>query len=67
MTIIWSTEDDRRRAAEARRELVERDELMTTFIRWLVDRSAPDGLVTVPEFTAETEARLLALLRLERA
>jgi hypothetical protein len=63
VTIIWITEEDRRRAAEVRRERIERDELMTLFCRWLLARAGHDGPVTVPELTPETEARLLSLLR----
>jgi hypothetical protein len=63
VTIIWITEEDRRRAAEARRERIERDELMTVFCRWLAARAGHDGPVTVPDLTGETEARLLGLLR----
>ena len=65
MTIIRITEDDRQRAADVRRERIERDELMTLFCRWLLARAGHDGPVTVPEMTAETEARLLGLLRQE--
>ena len=63
MTIIWITEEDRQRAAEVRRERIERDELMTLFCRWLLARAGHDGPVTVPELTPETKARLLSLLR----
>jgi hypothetical protein len=66
VTIIWITEEDRRRAAEARRERIERDQLMMLFCRWLQARTGHDRPVTVPELTAETEARLLRLLRQER-
>jgi hypothetical protein len=63
VTIIWITEEDRQRAAEVQRERIERDELMTMFCRWLMARAGHDGPVDVPELTAETEARLLRLLR----
>jgi hypothetical protein len=66
VTIIWITEEDRRRAAEVRRERIERDQLMMLFCRWLQARTGHDGPVTVPELTAETEARLLRLFRQER-
>ena len=66
MTIIWITEEDRRRAAEARRERIERDRLMMLFGRWLDARTGHDGPVRVPELTAETEARLLRLFRQTR-
>jgi hypothetical protein len=65
VTIIRITEEDRRRAAEVRRERIERDELMMLFCQWLQARVGHDGPVTVPELTAETEARLLRLLRQE--
>jgi hypothetical protein len=63
VTIIWITEEERRRAAEARRERIERDQLMLTFCRWLHARAGHDGPVRVPELTAETGARLLKLFR----
>jgi hypothetical protein len=63
VTIIRITEEDRQRAAEVRRERIERDELMTLFCQWLQSRVGHDGAVTVPELTAETEARLLRVLR----
>jgi hypothetical protein len=66
VTIVWITEEDRRQAAEVRRERIERDQLMMTFCRWLHARSGHDGPVRVPELTAETEARLLALFRQTR-
>ena len=66
VTIIWITEEDRQRAAEVRRERIERDQLMTLFCRWLLARTGNDGPVTVPELTPETEARLLSLLRQKR-
>ncbi len=66
MTIIWITEEDRRRAADARRERIERDQLMMLFCRWLHARTGHDGPVYVPELTAETEARLLELFRQTR-
>jgi hypothetical protein len=43
VTIIWITEEDRQRAAEVRRERIERDELMTLFCRWLLARAGHDG------------------------
>ena len=66
MTIIWITEEDRRRDAEVRRERIERDQLMMTFCRWLDTRAGHDGRVQVPPLTAETEARLLELFRQTR-
>lgn len=66
MTIIWITEEDRRRGAEIRRERIERDQLMMLFCRWLDARTGHDGPVHVPELTAETEARLLELFRQTR-
>ncbi|MGK5111131.1 MULTISPECIES: hypothetical protein [unclassified Geodermatophilus] len=67
MTIIWITEEDRQRAAEVRRERIARDELMMLFCQWLQARAGPDGLVTVPELTPQTEARLLRLLQQGRS
>jgi hypothetical protein len=66
VTIDWITEEDRRRAARARRECIERDQLMEAFCRWLQARAGHDGPVTVPELTAGTEARLLRLFRQTR-
>ena len=66
MTIIWITEEDRQRAAEIRRERIERDELMTLFCRWLAARAGHDGPVFVPELSPETGTRLLRLLRQAR-
>jgi len=54
------------RAAEARRERIERDQLMMAFCRWLGARTGHDGPVHVPALTAETEARLLELFRQTR-
>ena len=65
MSIIWITEEDRRRDAEFRRERIERDQLVMLFSRWLHAPAGHDGPVYVPELTAETEARLLRLLRRE--
>jgi hypothetical protein len=65
VTIIWITEEDRRRDAEVRRERIERDQLMT-FCRWLDARAGHDGPVQVPPLTAETEARLLDVFRQTR-
>ena len=66
MTIIWISEEDRRRAAEIRRGQIERTQLLKLFGRWLHARTGHDGPVQVPELTAETEARLLSLFRQER-
>jgi hypothetical protein len=66
VTIIWVTEEDRQRAAEVRRDRIERDELMALFCRWLAARAGHDGPVTVPKLTPETEARLLSLVRQRR-
>jgi hypothetical protein len=63
VTIIWVTEDDRRLAADARREHIERDQLMMVFGRWLSARARDDGPVTVPDLPPETEARMLSLFR----
>ena len=65
MTIIWITEEDRRRTAEIRRDHIERDQLML-FGRWLHARSGHDGPVYVPELAPETEARLLEVFRQTR-
>jgi hypothetical protein len=67
VTIRWFTDADRVEQARIVREGVERDELLLTFAGWLADRAEHDGLVTVPELTPETEARLLRLLRDGRA
>ncbi len=52
MTIIRITEEDRQRAAEVRRERIERDELMMLICQWLQSRVGHDGPVTVSELTA---------------
>jgi hypothetical protein len=67
VTIRWFTDADRAEQARIVRERVERDELLLAFVRWLADRAGHDELVTVPELTPETEARLLRLLRDGRA
>ncbi len=66
VTIIWITEEDRRRDAEVRRERIERDQLMMTFCRWLDARAGHDGPVYVPQLTAETEGRPLELFQQTR-
>jgi hypothetical protein len=66
VTLIWITEEDRRRSAEIRREQIERAQLLMLFGRWLHARTGHDGPVYVPELTAETEARLLELFRQTR-
>ena len=66
VTIVWITEEDRRRAAVVRRERIEREQLMMAFCRWLGARTGHDGPVYVPKLTAETEARLLELFRQTR-
>jgi hypothetical protein len=63
VTIRWFTDADRAEQARIAREQIERDELMFTFARWLEDRAGGHGVVTLPELTPETEARLLRLLR----
>jgi hypothetical protein len=63
VTIRWLTDDDRAEQARTARELRERDELLSTFVRWLSDRAGHDGPFHVPELSAETEARLSRLLR----
>ena len=66
MTTLRITEEDRRRADRARRECLERDELMMALHRWLGARTGHDGPVYAPRLTVETEARLLELFRQTR-
>jgi hypothetical protein len=63
VAIHFSTDADRDEVARTRRARAERDELWLTFARWLQDRAGHDGPITVPTLTAETEARLVRLLR----
>jgi hypothetical protein len=63
VALRFFTEADLDERARTRRERVERDELWLTFARWLMERAGNDGPVTVPTLTAETEARLIRLLR----
>ena len=66
VSIIWITEEDRRRQAEIRRERIERDQLMMAFCRWLGARTGHDGPVYVPRLMTEREARLLEVFRQTR-
>ena len=63
MTIRWFTEADRAEQARIAREQLERDELLWEFARWLADRAACDGSVTVSRLTSEMESHLIRLMR----
>ncbi|WP_448620516.1 hypothetical protein [Geodermatophilus sp. URMC 65] len=61
MTLIRITEDDRRRATEARAEIEAEHRVQWAFARWLM-AGTTGGPVYVPTLPPETVARLLPLL-----
>jgi hypothetical protein len=62
MTIRWITDDDRRRAADVRREMAERERVEIAFADWVIARSAGERPVHVPRLSEEMIARLRTLL-----
>ncbi len=62
MTIRWITEEERKRAAEARPEMAERERVERAFADWVIARSGGERPVHVPRLSEEMLARLRALL-----
>ena len=64
MAIRWLTDADRAETARIRRERVERDELLTTYWRWLAERAGhPKGPIYAPGLPPAAAERLLRLFR----
>jgi hypothetical protein len=62
VTIRWITEEERRQAAEARRDMAERHAVEMAFADWVMARSGGEGVVYVPPLSEEMMARLRTLL-----
>jgi hypothetical protein len=58
----WITEEERRQAAEARRDMSERHAVEMAFADWVMARSGGEGVVYVPPLSEEMMARLRTLL-----
>jgi len=62
VTIRWIDDDERQRAAEARREMAERERVERAFADWVIARSGGERPVHVPRLSEEMVARLRVLL-----